>query len=494
MTFIIVCAACAVMTTHVNATEVDPPRIRQLIISPSAILTDEELYQVQDAFVGETLTPGVIGTITSQLNELYASKGYIAQAVILPQTSEDGSIEVTLVEGRVGQIRIKENQSTQDDFFIRRLSLEEGSLVHIDQLDDDVTFMNRTNDVAVRIELVPGEGFGESDLVIFVQEPANSQFVVAIDGSGRDESGQYNTSLVWKTPSLTKYRDPLSISLSHAGGTNSASLSYNYPVSRFGTRLGASYDVNAVEFRDGDYAPVGLRVESDSGSVTLSHPFLVSPNLIILSSVEWHTKQSKTYLSDSHLTGSESKAGVAAMTVESVTPHRSWTMNTGVRVGHARTPNDSEVHFTKYTAGVQYIGPAGTNARWNVRASLQYSPIDLLPSDEQFHLGGESTVRGYKKGAISGDDGFAVNAEYHWPWHKQVAGYVFADYGGVFPFKGDDEPQTKEEFLTSVGVGFNWQLGTSFQLNLHYGLPLGEPPEKSGAASGRVQFKLQAVF
>lgn len=465
-------------TTSAHAQAASPPRIQGLTFDASDVLSSDELDAVTDEFVGTELTMEQLQRLIDTLNQLYAAKGYLAQALVSPQTVDAGVIHVTLIEGRVGSIRIAESRWTRPSYFTNRLSLAAGDLLHIDRLDDDVTYLNRTSDVAIRVELVPGEAYGASDVVVYAQEPTNSRFTLAVDGSGRPDTGQFRTSIAWRTPSLLRSRDPLSISLVYAHGTQAQSLSYSHPISPKGSRLGISYNKNEVKFLDGVYAPVGLRVATESSNVTYSVPLHVSPDTIAILSVERHANESNTYLSGERLTGSESKGLLVALSIESVTPHGTWTFNEAVRGGRAQTPNDSDVAYLKYTASLQHVRPVGDSGRLLLRGALQRSIEPLLPSHEQFHLGGADTVRGFDQGVASGDHGYAATVEYHWPWYPGMMGYIFADNGAVYPHKGNDEPQTSEEYLTGIGLGVNWQMGKDTLLHVSYGQPLGREEDR----------------
>lgn len=465
--------------------------LRELVLDASAILSADEIQRLQAEFAGALLTDQTVEAILSRINGLYAEKGYLAQALILPQTIENGRLAVTLVEARIGRIDVEGNRTTRASYLTERLRLGEGDLVHLGLLDEAITQFNMTNDVAVRVELRPGEDFGESDLVLHVQEPANSRFVLAVDGAGRAESGQYRTSLTWRIPSLTWHRDPLSVATMQSEGVRSTSVNYSYPVSPSGARLGAQYSWSLVEFLDANYGPVGLKVQSKSGGITLSRPFEVKAGFMALGSVELQVRESKTYLSGTQLTGSEGQALVLGLSMEGAEEWGSWSFNHGVRAGVARTPNASDVWFGKYTASLQLTRATGPRSRWVLRGTWQHTNDKLLPSDEQFHVGGDSTVRGYRQGFISGDRGYVINVEYHWPVSPSIGGYVFVDHGGVVPYKGNNEPITHEEFATSVGMGLNWQLTPWMFLHLVYGAPVGPGAESLPAI---LQFRLQAVY
>lgn len=465
-------------------------RLEHLAIDPSVILTDEEIAGIKAKYEGADMALDGLAVITDDIDALYASKGYIAKAIIPPQTVENGILTISLVEGRLGAIHLVDNQFTQDVFFTHRLNSRDGDLIHIASLEDDITYFNSTNDVSIRAELMPGEAFGTTDLALHVTEPDNNQFSLALDNAGRRDTGRYRTSFTWQNASLFGFRDALGLTLLYApGGTEVGSLSYNFPLTRRGVRVGATYNVNSVGFHEGTYAPVGLEVQSDSTSLTWSYPVHADEAIKVLLSADWHYKESHTYLSKAKLTSSRTQSAVVGLTVETHTPTGTWTINQGVHGGRSRAPAFISGRYYKYTANVQRTINAPDGITWVYRGAMQYTLDKMLPPDEQFTLGGSTTVRGHKEGAVSGDRGYRLTVEYHRPIHERIRANVFVDHGGVYPFKGNEEPQSEEEYVTSAGLGAEIHLFKSTTMQLHYGLPIGK-----GAPSGHVQFRMQTVF
>lgn len=471
-----------------SATDVVMVQIRELQIEPSQILTAQEIAEVKLKFEGTTLPAHGLDAITFELDGLYATKGYIAKAVLPAQTIENGVVQVQLVEGRVGAIQVEGNAHTKDSFYQRRLTMSSGDLVSIDQLDHDITYINRTNDVQIRAELAPGQAFGTTDVVVIAQEPVNNRYVFAVDNWGRADTGLYRTTVSWQNLSVLGHRDPMTLTGVFANGTQSGSVSYNYPITSGGVRLGITYGVNEIVFQEGTYAPVGLKVDSQSGSVSLSAPLHVLPQFTVLGSLEWHHRKSDTYLSGARLTGSEAGAGVVSLTIDAALPAGKLTFAQGVRIGESQIPN-RKGEWYKYTANLSVVQQTRSGAVWQLSGAGQLTVNDLLPSDEQFTIGGGSSVRGYQEGQINGDRGYTLSLEYHKALSERWEGYAFVDHGGVIPYKGNDEKQGPDEYLTSVGIGAKVRILETFTAHMHYGVPVGMKPE-----DGKIHLRIESVW
>jgi hemolysin activation/secretion protein len=109
-----------------------------------------------------------------------------------------------------------------------------------------------------------------------------------------------------------------------------------------------------------------------------------------------------------------------------------------------------------------------------VRSDLQLAATSLVAL-EQFSLGGQASVRGYRQDALLTDNGALVSAELQLPVLRtsdtgQVEVIPFLDAGTVWNSSGEKNPD--RNFLASVGLGLRWQEGDRFAARLDWGYPL----------------------
>jgi hemolysin activation/secretion protein len=105
-------------------------------------------------------------------------------------------------------------------------------------------------------------------------------------------------------------------------------------------------------------------------------------------------------------------------------------------------------------------------------ASGQWSGDVLLPSNQQYYIGGEGSVRGYATGLLSGDEGYTLSVELRRPLPLALAlpdgqpvnasAFVFVDYGRVYPFRPPGSVLPAWQQLTGTGVGVRAALGRQF--------------------------------
>ena len=94
--------------------------------------------------IGQRMSMEQLQEVLDQINRLYDEKQFItARAVLPPQTIEHGVVRIQLVEGRVGDITVADNQATKEAYFLNRISLQPGDLVRLDVLEQDLLYFTR---------------------------------------------------------------------------------------------------------------------------------------------------------------------------------------------------------------------------------------------------------------------------------------------------------------------------------------------------------------
>ena len=121
-----------------------------------------------------------------------------------------------------------------------------------------------------------------------------------------------------------------------------------------------------------------------------------------------------------------------------------------------------------------------------IRGNGQLSDSHLLPSSEQFQVGGLSSVRGYPEGHLVGDEGYFVSAEIKFPLpftdregggsslREKLKGSCFIDHGAALPYKGNGASSSHEDFITGVGVGLSMNFSRYLTGRVDVGFPLAK--------------------
>jgi hemolysin activation/secretion protein len=475
--------------------------ISRIVTDRSDILADEELRAIVSPFEGKEVSIRELFAAVEKINDLYRNKGYLtARAILPPQKVEGGTIRIRLVEGRVGMISVEGNRHTWDWFFTSRLHFKEGDLVRLKTVEEDIFYFNATNDVKMRAEVKPGATTGTTDLILKAQEPDNYRVSLFMDNAGGRTVGQERIGLILQDISLFRMRDSLTLGTTLADGTTSGHASYNVPVTPMGTRLGLSFDYNHIRITSGAFESLNIEGDSSCVGLTLGQPLMVRSSLIVNGFAGFYWKKSTTDFDDVTIFQNRSRTLTAGGDLVSIDGYGTWFTRHAVTQGFRDFGGDRS--FFKYNGDlVRTLNlPAELSAL--LRAGGQISGNNLLPSSEQYQVGGIATVRGFYEGLLAGDDGYFVSAELGFPLFPGDAslfdvrlrpllkGALFVDHGGAFPSKGNNESINHNDFLTSAGVGFILNLSKYLTGRIDVAFPLVDREPDPGTV--RVHFSLRS--
>jgi hemolysin activation/secretion protein len=134
-------------------------------------------------------------------------------------------------------------------------------------------------------------------------------------------------------------------------------------------------------------------------------------------------------------------------------------------------------NFLAWRGQVQWVRLLAPETLFIVRGDLQLTTNALLRL-EQFGLGGQDTVRGYRQNVFLSDYGALASAEIRIPILRlprqnallQVA--PFLDVGAVWNSSGNPDPEPDPNFLASVGLGLRFQMSDRLSARVDFGIPL----------------------
>lgn len=475
--------------------------VSRMEMDPSAVLDNNELSRLQAEFVGNKVSVQDILDLVDKINGLYQASGYIGQAFLVGQDFAEGIVRIRLVEARVGEIFVQGNNDTRSSFITDRISLSQGDLINMHQLEDSLSRFNIIYDTLLRAELKPGKTFGASDLIVKAGEPEPFQFLIFSDNTGREEVGLYRAGVMFTDRSLLGFRDPLTISVTRAETTTAESISYSVPITRNNTSLGFSFDNNAIVIGSGSFAGLNISGDSTALTVSLQRPFITKPQLQLTGSLHYQLKESITDSSGTSISDIRVRNVVGGGELTFFDRLGYWQTSHALLYGKAEIDVDGS--YFKYNGEVIRLTKISRSTLLLARAAWQLTETNSLVSLEQFQLGGMATARGYKEGLLIGDRGYLVSAEYIFPLLPEsigssfkyplsdiFQGAVFIDHGGAIPYKGQDQSPDEEDFLTSLGCGLLINISNFLSARLYYGIPL--VMRNDGEDRPKIHFYLQS--
>jgi len=463
-------------------------RVTRIDLDDSAALTAEELATVRAGYEGREIAFAELAGLIDAINALYARKNLLGRAVLPPQRIRDGVVKVRLVEARIGAVRVEDNRSTASRYVTDRVRLAGGELVRLDGLRDELVDFNLRNDVNLRAELAPGAEFGTTDIVLKAIEPPRFEADLGFDNAGAESVGEERATINLVARSLTGYRERLVAAGLFTDGSRTGSLLLEVPVWRRGTRVGVGFDASETEIDDDAFAGLDIGGNASTLTLQLAHPFVATPAMRIDGILAYRAKHSATDFFDIEIADIAVRSLEYGATLMRFDERGTWftqhTLTSGIDgIG-------SDQSFLLYRGDVQRWQRLRGDLQLRLRVTGQWADIDLLPPSEQFQIGGRYTVRGFREGLLIGDTGYLTVAELRGPLAVErlgaralagkVAGRLFVDHGGAFPFKGAGREIGAEDYLTSAGFGLDLTPARGVSAELAWSFPIGFRDDDEG--------------
>lgn len=494
--------------------------INSIEVSPSEVLTKEEINGVIGQYVGKNVFMSDIQNAINALNNLYAEKGYVTARAYLPeQTVTNGNIRIELIESKIGNITVVNNRYTTDKYILQRMPQKSGELFDIVDLEKDVLDFNRYHDgVNLAANLKAGTTPGTTDIELTAQETFPFHIIGMMDNAGRRSTGSLRGGPAIVADSLFHRRDQMTLGSYFSGGSISPFFDYSVPINKKDGRIGFSY---ASTFANVKYGPayltnLGLKSNSYIYSLYYDQPLVRTRGFELKSFAALNYKRARTWSTYDDafesIMGSSPFADVDQVTSVDIgfnmrkdTKYGIWYLNQNASMAFPIFDSDSS--YFKYSGGLLRLHDFSHGVIGQLRGSYQIIPNSkYIPYLDQFQTGGLATVRGYSEGILMGKNGYFFSGELMFPLlprtitskktgetrnfiGQYIKGAVFADTAGVFPWVGQDA-YGGSYFLASVGMGLRVQLPGDLSARLYWGYPLINNAYETNRKYGRFHFEL----
>jgi hemolysin activation/secretion protein len=460
--------------------------------NPSAILTQEELQAVTDAYIGRQITAKDLLEMTDKITALYREKGYMTCGAVLNRRIHDGVAKVRLVEGRTENVSVSGNRSTRENYITGRLGLKPGEIANIAKLNKDLRWFHGTNDIQLRVVIKPGAAEGTTDYEIIAFEPQNQTVTFYLDNDGYDNSGRWRQGIFYAMRSLSGYRDALRGSFIRSQGTKAWTMGYSIPLSQRGMRLELNYSGNRTKITNGELKNLGVRGKAQSFSLNWRVPFYITAHSRHETGLQYIYQTSKTDWGYGSVSWTDDK-------INRVIPYVSFTHYGNSSVFYhkhsfvfakRRDIDGNSDSANLYRLSSFWQKRYGGGQFWQARLEGQWSSEDNLASSDRFFIGGVTSVRGYEEGFIGGPKGMTANLEYHVPLDKarRFSLFPFVDWGTISGVTG-----MEHRTLLSAGLGLEARYKQLYS-TLSVGFPIKKDFYETSVDSTRVDFSLSATF
>jgi len=439
-------------------------RVERFELDASQILSAQEIDAVLAPLRGQTVSLAELQAAVERINGLYeARRALTARAVLPTQTIEGGVVRIRLVEARTGEVRIDGQRALAPEYVRDRLSLSQDQLLSVPALEEDLARFNRLNDTQLRANVVPGKRFGTTDVEITVVEPPRLRADAFADNAGRESTGRMRWGLAVRGANWLGLSDAAQFTATTSRGANSLAASYSLPINRQDTRLDVSASLGEIRIIDGPFVPLDISGRSHDVTLGLSHPLVTKADRAWSTYVRVSDRQARSLFSGFEQTRDTQRVITLGLAGDRLDGDNAWYLDQQLVNGSTDLGGDSS--FLYYRGTANRLDRLGERTQLITRGSLQLSQNRLLPSGEQFQVGGAYSVRGYSEGLLSGRHGYHLSVEIRHglgaldylqaePDAPRWQALAFLDHGGAFPYRpGNLQAVQRDDFITGAGVG-----------------------------------------
>ena len=480
-----------------------PFEVKSIRLSGNTLFDTATLQALVADVPGTTLNLTQLGEVAARITTYYQSHGYpLARALIPAQTIRDGAVSIDIIEARYGQISLDNQSRVQSNLLQDTLaSLQGGQVIAQAPMDRALLLLSDVPGVQVSATLKPGEAVGSSDLLVSTTAgPAISGNAV-LDNYGNRYTGRPRIGATVNFINPLHHGDVLSVSgLSSGANMNYARLGYDTLLNGQGTRLGGAW--SALHYTLGEpLAALNAHGTAQVQSLWVKQPLLRSRAANIYGQLQYDALQLRDHVDASALQTDRSLENWT-LTLSGDTRDEllsgginSWSLgwtqgrvgfdNAAAQLADAATAK-TEGHFSKWNLSLSRL--QGLNAANTLYLAFSaQSAGGNLDSSQKMGAGGPYTVRAYDVGAVSGDSGYFVSAEYRRElgsaWGGQWQAVAFIDSASVTVNRNLWVAGENSANLSGAGIGLNWNGPQQWSAKTYIAKPVGSVPALVGSTN-----------
>ena len=484
------------------------------VIDDLQLIDDSIKYTILKKYEDKNLTLLDIRELGQELNEQYIKAGYITTRVMMPQQDlTSGELTLSLVYGKIEEI-ILDDDSRRDRrkvFFAFPTGI--GDVLNIKDIDQGIDNINRLESNDVKMDIVSGELFGFSKIVVTTNKEKPWRIKLGYDYQEENKKKIRTTAefdnLFGINDSLYLYYrgdfDNFGKGKKDKDDTTSFSAGYSFPLKTWEFSLDYSY-TDEKNINRGVFSSYETQSKSTDYGINASKMLYRNDSLRVKLDLGLSLKSEKTYMDGLRLVSQDRDFAVASigfsgiwrmwggMSSYSIKYHKGLNalgaktdgkFSIGVMTDPSPLSSDKKYQFDKVSGSFSWYKPFTVKKqRLTFRTSFvgQYSKDNLF-SSERISIGGHESVRGYSSN-VSGDIGFYSRSEISYILPRmtksekvneflfKVRPFVSYDYGKVRDnYKVNGDKQGKITTASGYGAGLRYY---GNKVNVDFGVVRGD--------------------
>jgi hemolysin activation/secretion protein len=462
----------------------------------STVFSPEELALATAEFTKRPISLAEVYQARSKITDLYVRNGYITSgAYIPPQTIQSGVVKIQVVEGKLEDIQVTGTRRLNPNYVRSRLAIATSPPLNRQRLLEALQLLQLNPLIQnVSAELSAGSRTGSSLLEVKVSEAKTFSSQIVLDNGRSPSVGSFRRRLQLNEANLLGLGDALGVAYTNTDGSNSLDANYTLPLNPRNGTLTFNYGITSSNVIEPPFDVLDIHSDSRYYELTFRQPIVQTPTQEFALGLTASRRESdiSSLLQREGLPGSVLSPGADEQGHTKVSAFRffqEWTSRNSREVIALRSQfslgidilsptinqNAPDSRFFAWQGQAQWVRLLAPETLMLFRLNTQLASRTLLPL-EQFGLGGQDSIRGYRQDYLLTDNGTFVSAEVQIPILRlpkidstlQVVPFV--DFG--VGWNSSDRENPNPNTLAAVGLGLRWSQGDRFTVRLDWGVPL----------------------
>jgi hemolysin activation/secretion protein len=470
--------------------------VERFEIIGSTVFSPEQLAEATAEFTKRPISLNEVYQARSKITELYLKNGYITSgAYIPPQTIQSGVLKIQVVEGKLEDIQITGTRRLTRNYVRSRIALATSAPLNRRRLLEALQLLQLNPLIEnVSAELSAGSRTGTSLLEVKITEAKTFSSQIALDNGRSPSVGSFRRRLQLNQANLLGFGDSLSVGYTNTDGSNSFDAGYTLPLNPRNGTLTFNYGIASSNVIEPAFNFLDIESNSRYYELTFRQPIIQTPTQELAVGLTASRRESdiSSLLQREGLPASLISPGAderGQTKLSALRFFQEWISRSSRQVIALRSQfnfgidvfnptinqNAPDSRFFAWQGQAQWAKLLAPETLFLFRLNTQLASRRLLPI-EQFGLGGQDSVRGYRQDYLLTDNGAFASAEVQIPILRlsQIDSILqvvpFVDFGVGWNSSSRDkfDPNT----LASVGLGLRWSQGDRFTVRLDWGIPL----------------------
>jgi hemolysin activation/secretion protein len=504
-----------------NPSDLGTFRVKRFVVTGSDIFNQATIDQATVDLRDRPISFTEVLEARSRITQLYVDRGYITTGAYVPeQDFQDGAdVQIAVIEGSLESIAIEGNGRLSSGYLRRRIANAGKTPLNREQLLEGLQLL-RLNPLLSNLSatLEGGTRPGKSILTVKVQPAPSFDTQFSLNNHRSPSVGSFKRGIQLSEGNFLGFGDRLSVGYSNTPGSNSLDVGYDIPITAQDTTLSFNLGTSSSSVIENPFDVLEINSKSRYYELGIRHPLQRSTTSELAMGLTFSHRASETSLGFENIgpfplsvgADDQGRTKVSSLRFFQELTNRSdkqvlafrSQLSVGINAFNAtnNSGNTPDSQFLSWRGQAQWVKLIGndSDSLLLLRADAQFADRPLL-SGEQFGLGGNDSVRGYRQDALLTDSGLFASAEIRLPiaritqsnpkWNSTLSLAPFLEFGHGWN-RAAANPAVSTLF--SGGIGLRWRMGNQLTAKLDWGIPFKslKASEKSSLQENGLYFSL----